>query len=70
MTLFLFLVLLWIVFVLSSFCYHLEGEEKAGCFSLFAFLMSYSCYCSVALLRGAMGCSAVFKNRSALAVNC
>ena len=41
------------------FCHHLDGEVKAGCFTLIVFLMSCDCYCSVALPQGAMGCSAV-----------
>ena len=36
---------------------HLDGEERAGCFALFVFLVSRD-YC-VALPRGAMGLSAV-----------
>ena len=31
--------------VLSRF----DGEDKAGCFSLFVFLVSCDCYCSLAL---------------------
>ena len=38
-------------------CNHLDGEERAGCFALFVFLMSRDC--CVALLHGAMGLSAV-----------
>ena len=39
------------------FCNHLDGEERAGCFALFVFLVSLD-FC-VALPRGAMGLSAV-----------
>ena len=39
------------------FCEHLDGEEGAGCFAWFVFLVS-SDGC-VALPRGAMGLSAV-----------
>ena len=39
------------------FCNHLDGEEKAGCFAYFVFLLfRFGC---VALPRGAMGFSAV-----------
>ena len=36
---------------------HLDGEERAGCFALFVFLVSRDC--CVALHRGEMGLSAV-----------
>ena len=36
---------------------HLDGEERASCFAWFVFLVSRDC--CVALLRGAMGLSAV-----------
>ena len=39
------------------FCNHLDGEERAGCFAWFVFLVSRDC--CVALPRGAMGLSAV-----------
>ena len=39
------------------FCNYLDGEEGAGCFAWFVLLLS--CYCCVALPRGAMGLSAV-----------
>ena len=42
---------------LSSFA--MDGEEDAGCFTLFVFLVSCVCYCSVALPRGAVGWSAL-----------
>ena len=31
------------------------GEERAVCFTLFIFLVSCGCYCSVVLPRGALG---------------
>ena len=34
---------------------HLDGEERAGCFTLIVFLMSCVCLCSVALPHGAVG---------------
>ena len=37
---------------------HLDGEERAGCFAKFVFLVSRD-GCCVALPRGAMGLSAV-----------
>ena len=44
---------------LCPFCNHLDGEERAGCSTLFVILVSCDCYCSVALPCGAMGWSAV-----------
>ena len=41
------------------FCNHLDGEEKAGCFTLSVFLVSCDSKCSVALPHGVMGYSAV-----------
>ena len=38
-------------------CNHLDGEERAGCFALFVFLVS--CDCCVALPLNARGLSAV-----------
>ena len=38
------------------FCNHLDGEEKAGCFAWFVFLVSRDC--SVALPCGTLGLSA------------
>ena len=38
-------------------CNHLDGEERAGCFAWFVFLVSRDC--CMALPRGAMGLSAV-----------
>ena len=46
-----------LLYVHSSFCNHLDGEERASCFALFVFLVSCD-YC-VALPRSAMGLSAV-----------
>ena len=43
-------------FVSSYFCNQLDGEERAGCFTLIVFLMSYfDCKRSAALPRGAVG---------------
>ena len=41
------------------FSNHLDGEERAGCFTLTIFLMSCDSRCSVALPDGAVGWSAV-----------
>ena len=38
-----------------SFCNHLDGEEKAGCFTLIVLLMYCGCWCSVALPGGVVG---------------
>ena len=38
---------------------YLNGEERAGCITLVVFLMSCGYWCSVALLGGDMGWSAV-----------
>ena len=46
-----------LLYVPSSFCNHLDGEERAGCFVSFVFLMSRDCF--VALPCGVMGLSAV-----------
>ena len=40
------------------FCNHLDGEERAVCFSLFIFLVS--CDCCVALPSSSTGLSAVY----------
>ena len=40
-------------------CNHLDGEERAGCFTLFVFLVSCDCYCSLALPDDAMGLSTI-----------
>ena len=63
----LVLVLLCITWCPFFFCNHLDREERAGYFTLIVFLtylltyllMSYDCYCSVALPHGAVGWSAV-----------
>ena len=53
----MFCVLLCITLCQFWFCDHLDGEERAGCFTLFVFLVSReSC---VALPHDAMGLSAV-----------
>ena len=41
------------------FCNHIHGEERAGCFALTVFLLSFDSQCSVALPHGAVGWSAV-----------
>ena len=38
---------------------HIDGEERAGYFTLIVFLVDCDCYCSVALPHGAMGLSAM-----------
>ena len=43
---------------LFLFCNYLDGEERAGCFALFVFLVSRDC--CVALPHDATGLSAVF----------
>ena len=40
-----------------KFCNHLDGEERAGCFALFVFLVPHDC--CVALPHDAMDLSAV-----------
>ena len=45
--------------VLSSFAIILMGEERAGCYTLFVFLMSCVCHCAVDLPHGAVGWSVV-----------
>ena len=47
----------YFVFIQKKFCNHLDGEERAGCFTLFVFLVSRDCY--VALPHGVSGLSAV-----------
>ena len=47
------------VLCLSLVCYHLEEEDKAGCFAFIALQMSCYCNCSVALPHGVVGWSAV-----------
>ena len=39
----------------SSFCNHLEEEEKSGCFAIIVLLMYYYFECSVVLPRSAVG---------------
>ena len=47
-------------FILKRNCYHLEEEEKAGCFAIIVSLQKHSYYkCSVALPQGTLGWSAV-----------
>ena len=47
-------------FGVQYLCPHLDGEERAGCFTSVVFLMSCYCECSVpALPHGAVGWSAV-----------
>ena len=53
----IFYVLLCITLCLFMFCNNLDGEEIAGCFAKFVFLVSR--YCCLALPRGATGLSAV-----------
>ena len=50
-------VLLYVTLCPFEFCNHLDGEERAGCFALFVFLVSRD-FCA-ALPNGAMGLSAV-----------
>ena len=45
-------------FVSVYFCNHLDGEERAGCFTLTVFLMSCDSKCSVALPYCGVGWSA------------
>ena len=46
-------------FVFVLLCKHLEGKERACCFSFTVFLMSCETQCSVALPHGPVGWSAV-----------
>ena len=48
-----------LLYVLSSVATILMGEERAGCFTMFIFLLSCDFYCSVAITHGAVGWSAV-----------
>ena len=43
----------------SSFVTILMGKERAACVTLIVFLVSCDCKCSVSLLHGAVGWSAV-----------
>ena len=47
------------VLLFSTFCNHLDGEARAGCFALIVFLMYCDSQCSVAFPRRKMGLSAV-----------
>ena len=53
----MFYVLLYVTLSPYKFCNHLDGEERAGCFAWFVFLVSRDSF--VALPRGVMGLSAV-----------
>ena len=53
----MFYVLLYVTLYPFQFCNHLEGEERAGCFASFVFLVYHDC--CMALPRGAMGLFAV-----------
>ena len=46
-------------FVYFLVFHHLEEEERAGCFAFNVLMMSCYCKCSVTLLHGAVGWSAV-----------
>ena len=46
-------------FVSFWFCNHIDGEDRAGCFTLIVFLMFCDSQCSVAIPNGTMGWSAV-----------
>ena len=48
------------VSILGSSCNHLDGEERAGCFALFVFLVSR--VCCVALPYDATGLSEFYDN--------
>ena len=52
-----------IYFVSFWFCNHLDGKERAGCFTLTVFLMYCDSQWSVALPHGAVGWSAVYDCR-------
>ena len=52
-------VLLYVTLCLFLYCNHLEKDEKASCFAIFALQMLCYYKCSVALLHGAMGWSTV-----------
>ena len=55
------LSLFWyaLLYVVSSFCNHLEEEERAVCFNFIVLRMSRYCKCSVARPEGAVVWSAV-----------
>ena len=46
-----FIVHCFVSFLVFS---RLDGEERAVCLTLFVFMVSYDCYCSVALPHGAL----------------
>ena len=48
-----------LLYVLSSVATILMVEERAGCFTVFIFLLSCDFYCYVAITYGAVGWSAV-----------
>ena len=48
-----------LLFCYALLCVHLEEEEKAGCFAIIVLQMRCYYQCSVALLHGAEGLSAV-----------
>ena len=52
-------VLLCITFCPFEFCSHLDEAERADYFAFIVFWMSCLCKCSLTLLHGAMGWSAV-----------
>ena len=43
----------------SKFCNHIDGEERAGCFTLIVFLLCCVCLYSVVNPHGDVGLSAV-----------
>ena len=53
----MFYVLLYVTLCPFWFCNHLDGEERAGCFAYFVFLVSRDC--CVALPRDAIDLSSV-----------
>ena len=52
-------VLLWITLCPLKICYHLEEEEKAGCFAVIILHTCCCCGCYVDLPRGDVGWCAV-----------
>ena len=51
-----FMLCYTLLYVLASFAIILMVKIRAGCFTLFDFLMPCDFYCSVATPRGTMGC--------------
>ena len=51
------IVLYFVTLCFFLFCDHLDGEERAGCFAYFVFLVSRDCCVAISL--SAMGLSAV-----------